>query len=155
MIYLGITGTIFLLEMVVKTIIEKKGKMGVTKPICGGKILLKKFHNKGFALNFGEKQQRVVAYISLVVCICLTGISLLFGSGWNGMIKTGLSMVLGGAFSNTYDRLFRKYVVDYFSFGVKNKRLQRIVFNLADIFIIIGAIVVMIGGIYHENIGKR
>lgn len=49
-------------------------------------------------------------------------------------------MLLGGAFSNTYDRCRRKYVVDYFSFGVKWKRLSRIVFNISDFGIILGAL---------------
>ncbi len=143
-----------MLEFVVKTSVEKKGKLGVTKPVCGGKILLRKYHNRGFALNVGEKRQRVVAIISLSLCVLITLVSLLFGNRWNGLIKTGLSIVLGGAYSNTYDRLFRTYVVDYISFGVKNQKLRKIVFNIADFCIMIGAILVVIGGINNENIGE-
>lgn len=154
MIYLGIIGSIFILECVIKAIVEKKGKIGVTKPVCGGKILLKKFHNKGFALNVGEKKQKAVAAVSLLLTLLVTAGVLLFGNKWNGLIKTGLSFVLGGAYSNTYDRLFRTYVVDYVSFGVKNPKLRRIVFNIADFCIMIGAILVVIGGIGNENIGK-
>ena len=154
MIYLGIIGGIFLLEFIIKTIVEKKGKIGVTKPVCGGKILLRKYHNRGFALNVGEKRQRVVAGISLSLCILITLAALLFGNRWNSLIKTGLSIVLGGAYSNTYDRLFRTYVVDYISFGVKNQKLRRVVYNIADFCIMIGAILVVIGGINNENIGE-
>lgn len=154
MIYLGIIGGIFLLEFVIKTIVEKKGKMGVTKPVCGGKILLRKYHNRGFALNVGEKKQKVVAIISLLLCVFITLSALLFGNRWNALIKTGLSIVLGGAYSNTYDRLFRTYVVDYISFGVKNQKLRRVVYNIADFCIVIGAILVVIGGINNENIGE-
>ena len=154
MIYLGIIGSIFILECLIKAIGEKKGKIGVTKPVCGGKILLKKFHNKGFALNVGEKKQKAVAAVSLLLTLLVTAGVLLFGNKWNGLIKTGLSFVLGGAYSNTYDRLFRTYVVDYVSFGVKNPKLRRIVFNIADFCIMIGAILVVIGGIGNENIGK-
>ena len=154
MIYLGIIGGIFLLEAVIKMIVEKKGKIGVTKPVCGGKILLKKYHNKGFALNIGEKKQKYVAVISLILTVGVTAVSLLLGNRWNVLIKTGLSMVLGGAYSNTYDRLFRTYVVDYLSFGTKNDKLRRIVFNIADFCIMIGAILVVIGGISSENISK-
>ncbi len=142
------------MELVIKTFVEKKGKIGVTKPICGGKILLKKYHNKGFALNIGQKRQKVVACISLLLCVGITLASLVFGNKWNGLVKTGLSFVLGGAYSNTYDRLFRTYVVDYISFGVKNPKLRRIVFNIADFCIMIGAILVVIGGIDSENISE-
>ncbi len=55
------------------------------------------------------------------------------------LIKLGLSFVVGGAFSNVYDRLVRRYVVDYFSFNVKWERLRRIVFNISDLFIFLGS----------------
>ena len=47
--------------------------------------------------------------------------------------KIGLSMVLGGAISNLYDRLVKGYVVDYFS--IEFKRLKKVIFNLGDIFV--------------------
>ncbi|MDE6319457.1 MAG: signal peptidase II, partial [Lachnospiraceae bacterium] len=40
----------------------------------------------------------------------------------------------------TYDRLVRKYVVDYVSFPVRNPRIRRIVFNISDFCILIGAL---------------
>ena len=154
MMYAIIAGGIFLAELIIKAIVEKKGKMGVTKSLCGGKILLRKFHNKGFALNILEKKKTVVAMVSLLLTIIMTAGVLLFGNKWNKFIKIGLSFVLGGAYSNTYDRLVRKYVVDYFSFNVPLKGIRRIIFNIGDFCIMIGAILVVIGGKYSENISK-
>ena len=51
--------------------------------------------------------------------------------------KIALSVTLGGAVSNLYDRLVRDYVVDYFS--IQCGRLKRVVFNLGDMFIFFGA----------------
>ena len=51
------------------------------------------------------------------------------------LIKLALSVTLGGAVSNLYDRL-RDYVVDYFS--IQFGRLKRVVFNLGDMFIFFG-----------------
>lgn len=56
-----------------------------------------------------------------------------------------MALLLGGAYSNTYDRLTRKYVVDYVSFPVKNARLRKIVFNVSDFCIMIGALLLAIG----------
>lgn len=89
----------------------------------------------------GQRQRPVVAVLS----VCLTVfVSVLFvlslGKKGNAVLKTGLAMLLGGAFSNTYDRLKRKYVVDYFSFRVKWKWLSRIIFNISDFGIIFGAL---------------
>lgn len=152
--YSFVTMVIFLTELIIKNIVEKKGKIGVTKPLLGGKILLKKYHNKGFAMNFMEKRSNIVAWISLILTVLMTAGVLLFGCKWNKMVKTGLSFVLGGAYSNTYDRIFRNYVVDYISFNVKNEKIRQIVFNMADFCIMIGAILVVIGGKYSENISK-
>ena len=53
--------------------------------------------------------------------------------------------LLGGAFSNAYDRLKRGYVVDYFSLNLKWEPLRRVVFNISDFCILIGAMLVAIG----------
>lgn len=154
MLYLGIIATIFALEFLIKTIVEKKGKIGTTKELFGGKLLLRKHHNKGIMLNIGQKRQKIVAYVSLVLCVAVSLVTLAFGKKGSKLLNIGLSILLGGAYSNTYDRLYRKYVVDYFSLGVKNQKLRRIVFNLSDFCIMIGAILAIIGGISHENIGE-
>lgn len=56
--------------------------------------------------------------------------------------KLGLSIALGGAVSNLYDRLVRGYVVDYFS--IEWKRLKKVVFNLGDMFVFLGSAVFII-----------
>lgn len=154
MLYLGIIAGIFFLEFVIKTIVEKRVKLGSTKVLLGGKILLKKHHNKGFMLNIFERRQKAVAVISLVLCLFLSVLIILSGGKYSKLIKLGLSVILGGAYSNTYDRLFRKYVVDYMSIGSKSTKLRKVVFNLADFCIMIGTILVILGGISHENIGE-
>ena len=63
----------------------------------------------------------------------------------NSTLKAGLAFLLGGAYSNTYDRLPRKYVVDYVSFPVKNRRFRKIVFNISDFCIMIGALLLALG----------
>lgn len=153
MIYAGIIGSIFVLELFVKNQVEKKVKSGSVKKFFHGKILLKKHHNRGWMFNKGENRQRLVAYVSLVFTLMLVCFALFLGEKGNSMIKTGLSFILGGAFSNTYDRLFRKYVVDYLSFGVKSERFRRIIFNLSDFCIMIGAILLVVGGAGNEDIG--
>ena len=48
--------------------------------------------------------------------------------------KLGIAIILGGAISNLYDRVVRRYVVDYFS--IQCGKLKGVVFNLGDIFCI-------------------
>ncbi|MDE7258820.1 MAG: signal peptidase II, partial [Lachnospiraceae bacterium] len=47
----------------------------------------------------------------------------------------------------TYDRLVRKYVVDYVSFPVKNQKIRNIVFNISDFCIMIGALLMVLGSV--------
>lgn len=137
---------IFIGDLWIKTQIEKGMTEGETKCICKGRILLRRHHNRGVMLNLLQKRQPVVAVLSLVLTIAMAvlfGLSL--GTRGNNLLRVGLAFLLGGAFSNTYDRLKRKYVVDYLSFGVKWERLRRIIFNISDFCIIIGALLAVIG----------
>lgn len=97
-------------------------------------------------MNAGQKNRLAVAVLSVFLMVGVTAAFILSLGQGNRMLKTGLSMLLGGGFSNTYDRLRRKYVVDYFSFGFGGKRFSRIVFNLSDFGIIIGALMAALAG---------
>lgn len=146
MIYIGIVAGIFLLELLIKNDVEANRSEDERKEVCKGKLILRKYHNKGAFLDAGENVRPLVAALSLLLTIL---VALLFvitlGQKGHGMLKAGLSLLLGGAFSNTYDRLKRKYVVDYVSVNVKWKRLGRIVFNLSDLLILIGSLLAVLG----------
>ena len=143
MAYLCIAALIFAGELGIKNYVEKKRNAGEEKEICKGRILLRKYHNKGACMNLGEKKSNVVAGLSLILTAALALVFLFtltrHGNGW---LKAGLSLLLGGAFSNTYDRLKRKYVVDYFS--IQWKSLKKVVFNLGDMFIFLGSALLVI-----------
>lgn len=141
-----IAAGIFFGDLWIKSQIEKRMSEGETRQLFGGRLLLRRHHNRGAMLNFGQKRQPLIAVLSLVLTLAvavLFGLSL--GTRGNDLLRVGLAFLLGGAFSNTYDRLRRKYVVDYLSFGVKWKKLRRIVFNISDFCIMIGALLTVIG----------
>lgn len=142
LLYLGIIAAIFTGELWIKNKIEKEGVEQIEHSILGGKIIIGKHHNKGAAFNTGEKRQPLVAFISCIVTLfCLILFIVSLGNRGNVVLRSALALLLGGAFSNTYDRLKRKYVVDYFSFGVKNKKIRNIIFNISDFCILIGALI--------------
>ena len=57
----------------------------------------------------------------------------------NRMEIVGLSLILGGAVGNGVDRLFNGYVIDFIDIHYKSYHWP--VFNLADTFITIGALI--------------
>lgn len=146
MIYAAIAAAIFFLDMVIKNLIEKKMAEGDIKELGNGLFLLRKYHNKGAFLNVGEKKSGFVAILSIALTLAMTVLFLVtFSCRGSRILKSGLSLLLGGAYSNTYDRMRRHYVVDYVSFPVKNKAIRNIVFNISDFCIIIGALMMVLG----------
>lgn len=141
---------IFIGDLWLKNHIERyipaKGDRRKERELFGGRLLIRKHHNRGAMLNAGEKKGHVVAVLSLILTAALTVIFILsLGRRGNQLLRVGLALLLGGAFSNTYDRLKRKYVVDYVSFNVKWKWFRNIVFNVSDFCIIIGAFLSALG----------
>ncbi|MDE6219013.1 MAG: signal peptidase II [Lachnospiraceae bacterium] len=150
-------------DSIIKYRIEKRDVVD-EQPAAGSRIIVKRYHNRGAMLNIGDKNQDWIALLSLVFSAFVTGIfAATLGTRGKRLMKTGLALILGGAYSNTYDRLRRKYVVDYFSVHIGNAekcrsgilrklddKLSSIVFNLADFGIMIGAMLFVIGKLGSE-----
>ena len=147
MIYIGIMVAIVAVEAVIKQVREQNGSFGEHKPILAGKLYLTKYHNRGAFLNLGQKRPEFVKGLSAGLCLACTLLFILtLGTKGKRLLKAGLSVLLGGAFSNTYDRMVRGYVVDYFGFCIGNERFKNIVFNISDFCIMIGAAVCVAAG---------
>lgn len=144
--YILLIAGIFGVELGIKNHVEKHRKEGEERPALGGALLLRKYHNRGAFLDMGERVRPLVAFVSVLLSLVMTAVFVMtLGSRGSAVLKTGLALLLGGAYSNTYDRLRRKYVVDYFSFGVKWQKLRRVVFNLSDFCIAVGAMMLVLG----------
>ncbi len=148
MTYAILSALIFLLDFMIKDKIENNATEGEEKEVGNGLFILKKYHNKGAFLNLGENNSRLVAIFSITLTLAMTVLFLAtFTFKGSRLLKTGLAFLLGGAYSNTYDRMRRHYVVDYVSFPVKNKFIRRIVFNISDFCIMIGALCMVLGSV--------
>ncbi len=117
-----------------------------------GILRFRKHHNKGAMLNLGEKYPGEVKGISLAAT-AMSLFMLLFSTSKRGRVleKAGLTCILGGALSNTYDRVKRGYVVDYVSLDVKPQKIRNLVFNISDVFIGIGLIFVLISNLTSKD----
>ena len=150
--------SLFAADSIIKYRIEKEKRPGDVTPCLNGKVVIKKYHNKGAMLNIGEQNQHFMAILSLVFSAFVTGIFVVtLSMKGKKLLNTGLALILGGAYSNTYDRLRRKYVVDYLSFQINTdkinnnlcKRLAQkfnaIVYNISDFGIILGSMLLVCG----------
>lgn len=148
MIYILLVLAIFLTENKIKQYIEDNKVMHKSEKILNGNIILERYHNKGAMLNFMQDNVKIVK----IICSTLLGILLVVFASilpkkGEHLLKFGLSLVLGGAFSNVYDRYKRGYVVDYFSF----KFLKKIVFNISDICIFFGSFLITLYSLFKKD----
>ena len=150
--YLAVISVILGLDLGMKNYIEKNVEDGEVREKPGRLLIIRKHHNRGAFLNAGQHRQRMVAVLSLLMTLILTIFFFLtLGTAGKGILKWGLTLLLGGAYSNTYDRLKRRYVVDYLTFQVGWKPLGRVVFNLSDFAIMIGAMLAVLGASRDEG----
>ena len=63
--------------------------------------------------------------------------------------KIYFSLIIGGAIGNLYDRIFFKAVPDFIDFHVGN--FHWFVFNVADIFISIGVLCLVLIELFYKN----
>lgn len=143
MIYILIICLIITAELIIKNKIEKSDKLE-NKEIFGGRIVINSLHNYGVSFGaFYDKPLFLRKFLSFFLGIGLIiYIFMLFFKRLSFMYKLALSFVLGGGISNLVDRYKRGYVFDYFSFvSRKFKKLNKMVFNLADMFVFLGAII--------------
>lgn len=144
--YAFLAVAVFIADLCIKNHIERTKTEGETGAVLDGRLLLRKYHNRGAFLDMGQHNRGVVSILSLGLTLAATVLFLTtFTFRGSGVLKAGLALLLGGAYSNTYDRLVRKYVVDYVSFPVKNKKIRNIVFNISDFCIMIGALLIVLG----------
>lgn len=144
--FIVIAAFIFAVEMILKGEAEERGTEGVKKPILNDRLYVTKFHNRGAFLGFLKGKPELLKGISYgITGVCTVIFLLTLGRKGKKALKLGLGLLLGGAYSNTYDRMKREYVVDYFGFCVKNEKLRNIVFNLSDFCIAIGAMIAAFG----------
>ena len=107
--------------------------------------------NKGMMMGLGKNKRKLVLSITTILLILILSTTLYFILFTQGLIvlKLGLILLSGGAFSNALERYIYKYVVDYISFpNFFIKKVRNIIFNVADICIYIGALITIVGMLF-------
>lgn len=140
--YILLSVCIFALETLVK---QKREENTENKEYLNGNVQITTYHNYGAFLNGGDKKPFIVKLLSVFLTLGLTILFILTFTGFGKkQLRCGLAFLLGGAYSNTYDRVKRGYVVDYLNFPKMPGRIKRIVFNVSDFCIMIGSCLIVI-----------
>lgn len=135
-----------------KAYVEKHFRSDEEREIGNGNIVLRKVHNKGMACNIGDSRPQAVRIVSGIICgVMSVYYVILLMKSRNLFKKKGMALILAGTVSNCYDRFVRKYVVDYFGFKTKWKKLSEITFNLGDMFLFLGSFLYLIAELFSKK----
>lgn len=149
---IGILLGIPLVDLGMKYYVETHYDEETEIPMWNGRLFLRYVKNEGMACNLLEKKPALVRWLSLTAVIPLVGYAaLVFIRRGRSVEKLSLSLMLGGAISNLYDRFIRKHVVDYLGFKTKWKKWTNLTYNLGDLAIFAGGFGIM----FHALFGKR
>ena len=130
---------IFLLDRISKIyVINLNHKLLGSEIFSSNYLNISLIWNEGIAFGLFSFSQTIMydlltLFISLVIIVIL----IMFIKS-NDLRKYPLLMILGGAIGNLYDRVFYKAVPDFIDVHVNN--FHWFIFNVADIFISIGVI---------------
>ena len=108
-------------------------------------LTIEYIRNYGAAFNILSGSRVFLSLISIVSTIIL--IYFIFIREDKRINKYGLSFIVAGSIGNGIDRIFYGYVIDF----IKIKFIDFPVFNIADIVINIGALILIISYFRYKN----
>lgn len=150
MFYILILIAILAVDILTKIFAVKSLLPIKTVPLWKDVFHLTYVENRGAA--FGVFQNGRVFFIVVTVLVIAFGIFALYKYYKNSKLpKIAITFIIAGATGNLIDRIFRGFVVDFLDFRLINFP----VFNVADIFVVIGAVLFAIFIIFFDEAPKR
>lgn len=126
---------IILMDQVLKIWLQSVGEISVISGILNFKVS----ENNSAAYGIGSNS--TIMYV--ITNVIILGVILKFITTQNEFVdkklKVFLSFIIAGGISNVIDRVLRGYVIEFIDFG---QVINLPVFNLADLFVIIGWVAV-------------
>ena len=106
------------------------------------------FFSLTYVKNTGVAFSMIEGYVWLIIIVTIVILFMLFkfikDDTNNKFDLISYGFIIGGAVGNLIDRLFYGYVVDFFDFSIFS--YQAPIFNVADIFIVVGVFLLIIFG---------
>ncbi len=147
----GLTAaTVFVLDRITKVIVEKKVSVWDNIPVIPGFFDIVHTKNPGAAFGMfseGDGPWRAFLLIGVSGAVLVLVAAMLWKPERHGLTGTpltllGLSLILGGALGNMYDRVVHSMVTDFLEFYYGQYRFAA--FNIADSAITSGAALLLI-----------
>ena len=145
---------IFFIDRISKIYVINQSKKKLSSELFSSDYLnINLMWNEGIAFGLFTFNESFF-YNLLTIFICVIIIVIFFMVLKNdGLKKYSLLMIFGGALGNLYDRVFFQAVPDFIDFHVGN--FHWFVFNVADIFISIGVLIMILSEFRGKDISNE
>tara|TARA_B100000401_G_scaffold246148_1_gene166959 strand:+ start:150 stop:653 length:504 start_codon:yes stop_codon:yes gene_type:complete len=154
LINISLTLLIFLIDRISKIYV-----INLDKNFSGSEIFSSKFlniyliWNEGIAFGlFSSNENNIYNILTLLIIFVIMIIFYMITQS-RGLQKYSLLMILGGALGNVFDRILYKSVPDFIDFHINE--FHWFIFNVADIFITIGVICMILTELIASNKKKH
>ena len=145
----------FLIDLVSKQIIVRVLEEGKSIKVINNFFYFTFSKNTGAAWSILENQRILLLIITVVVLFLIN--RFMNKEELNKLESFSFGMIIGGIVGNLFDRIFYHYVIDFLDFKIFGYNYP--IFNLADSFIVIGIILMIIMSIrkeiYERNNNRR
>lgn len=133
------------LDQFVKAWVISHIALGTSQPVIPGVLSLTHLQNRGAAWSMLEGQQW---FFYIITVVALVVVAFLWrDSQGHRMYRSGLALMVAGALGNFIDRLFLHYVTDMFQLDF----IHFPIFNIADMCLTIGVILVMVHVLFFDK----
>ena len=141
---------IFILDRITKIYVINLSNKSFNIELYTSKFLnITLIWNEGIAFGLFSASHEYLYNLLTIIIISTALIILIMSIKHSGVQKYFLLLVFGGALGNLYDRIFFKAVPDFIDLHVEN--FHWFVFNIADIFITFGVIMLILWEILPLN----
>lgn len=140
-----ITAVAVLLDQVSKSIVVNGLPLYGEARFIPGVLSFYHTRNTGAAFSMLSDRRWVFMLLSCVAIVAIT-VMLYFWRSRHVLLTVSLSMILGGGIGNMIDRIVNGYVTDFFRVDF----VDFAVFNVADSFITVGAVLLGVYIIFFE-----
>ena len=136
-----------IIDQISKIIVRHSMVLHESFPLIGDLLKITYFENKGVAFSmFAESQNKLVLIVIPVVV--MVGLLIFYRQAkqnYNSLFGISVMMIIAGGFSNLIDRVIFKSVTDF----IDLKGFA--IFNVADIFAVVGCIFLVISILFFEK----
>lgn len=130
-----------IIDQIVKILVSNYLILGQTIKIINNFFYLTYVQNKGAAFSILIGYRYILIIITFIFLYYLHK-CIKKQKSFNKLEIISYGLLLGGIIGNLIDRIIYGYVIDYFDFMIFNYNFP--IFNLADSFIVIGCIILVI-----------